>query len=265
VEAGEATGRVLKRNCNGPEAEKLPANPHGGFAQYAIAAQHMMIPIPQDVDFVTAAALPVASWTAWLMIHSKARVKSGETVVVTAGAGGVGGFAVQFAHLAGCRVIATSTAQNFQYLRSIGADETVDYTHEDVVARVQQLTHGRGADFWIELVGPESAASAFQALAFNGMLVSAVGSPNISTALKQGELFHRGQGLSHVITGGVYNADLKAQFQALEVGENVLELVRTKKVNVKISQIVPLQEIPASLERLQTGHISGKIVAKISD
>jgi len=129
------------------------------------------------------------------MIHSKARVKSGETVVVTAGAGGVGGFAVQFAHLAGCRVIATSTAQNFQYLRSIGADETVDYTHEDVVARVQQLTHGRGADFWIELVGPESAASAFQALAFNGMLVSAVGSPNISTALKQGELFHRGQGL----------------------------------------------------------------------
>ena len=160
------------------------------------------------------------------MVYNKARFRNGETIIVTAASGGVGGFAVQFARLAGlfvltaprimtqfdsvvhfdfysaflvmkgAHVIGTTSASNVDYVRSLGCDDVIDYKRESVTNSVRELTSGRGVDFWLDLVGGEQATEAFSAMAFNGLFITALGTPNVASMMQQGNLFMRGQGNS---------------------------------------------------------------------
>ena len=99
------------------------------------------IPLPDAIDFVTAAAFPLAFLTAWHMLHTRARLAERETVLVIAAGSGVGQAAVQLAKAAGARVIATAgSAAKLAMAKQIGADDVIDHHQEDVVARVRELT-----------------------------------------------------------------------------------------------------------------------------
>jgi NADPH:quinone reductase len=127
----------------------------GGYAQFAVAPVQSLIPLPEDLDFDQAAAIPLQGLTAYHCIKTSGALKEGESVLVHAAAGGVGTLSVQMAKLLGAgTVIATaSSEEKLELARSLGADVLIDYTGEDWPEQVREATEGKGADVILEMVG----------------------------------------------------------------------------------------------------------------
>jgi NADPH2:quinone reductase len=148
------------------------ALPHGGLARYALAASDDLFAAPDALDDVSAAALHIAYQTGWFALHRRAGLKAGETLLVTAAAGGVGSAAVQLGKAAGARVIGVvGGPQKIAYAERAGADAVIDRSAEDVVARVRELTGGRGVDVVFDPVGGDAFAAATKVIAFEGRIV----------------------------------------------------------------------------------------------
>ncbi len=172
-------------------------NPHGTFAEYATCPAHTLAALPASISFEDAAALPCAGLTAYQIIHRKFHLRQpashttstdattatnptnkSQSVFIAGAGGGVGTFAVQLAKAAGMRVLATCSAASEAYVRSLGADDLIDYTRDgDVAARVRTLTNGRGVEFAVDCVSSESATTALTALAWGGELACVSGAP----------------------------------------------------------------------------------------
>jgi NADPH2:quinone reductase len=127
----------------------------GAYAEYALASSQALIPIPDDLDFDTAAAIPLQGLTAYHILKTSGQLKEGESVLVHAAAGGVGTLAVQMAKLMGASpVIATASSQEkLDLAKDLGADVLIDYTEEDWPEKVREATGGNGADVVLEMVG----------------------------------------------------------------------------------------------------------------
>ncbi len=144
-----------------------------GYAEYAVAPAGNLIPIPEGLDFDTAAAIPLQGLTAYHVIKTSGQMAQGEAVLVHAAAGGVGTLAVQMAKLMGAGlVIATaSSGEKLDLARSLGADVLIDYTEEDWPEKVREATGGRGADIILEMVGGDFLDKNLQCLAPWGRMV----------------------------------------------------------------------------------------------
>jgi NADPH2:quinone reductase len=127
----------------------------GAYAEYALASSQALIPIPDDLDFDTAAAIPLQGLTAYHILKTSGQLQEGESVLVHAAAGGVGTLAVQMAKLMGSSpVIATASSQEkLDLAKDLGADVLIDYTEEDWPEKVREATGGNGADVVLEMVG----------------------------------------------------------------------------------------------------------------
>ncbi|MGZ4693635.1 MAG: NADPH:quinone oxidoreductase family protein, partial [Acidimicrobiales bacterium] len=173
----ETCGRVLVAPPGAPvepgqRVIALPALPHGGFAEQAVAAVTDVFAVPDGMDDVTAAALPVTYQTGWFGLYHRAGLHEGETVLVHAGAGGVGSAAIQLAKARGARVIATAGGPDKVALcRTLGADIAVDYRADDFVAVTNDATGGRGADVIYDSVGGDTFDRSRKCIAFEGRIV----------------------------------------------------------------------------------------------
>jgi NADPH:quinone reductase len=129
----------------------------GGYAQYAVAPTQNLIPLPEELDFDSAAAIPLQGLTAYHCIKTSGALKEGESVLVHAAAGGVGTLSVQMAKLLGAgTVIATaSSEEKLDLARSLGADVLIDYTEDNWPEKVREATGGKGADVILEMVGAD--------------------------------------------------------------------------------------------------------------
>ena len=156
-----------------PVGTRIVAFANGGYAEYAIAGANTVVPIPESLDFVHAAAFPVQGLTAYLTLRESAHLQSGESVLVHAAAGGVGTLAVQLARLMGAgKVIGTaSSEQKLDLVRRLGADAAINYTQEDWVEQVKQATADRGVDIILEVAGGSIAQQSLRCLAPFGRLV----------------------------------------------------------------------------------------------
>lgn len=127
----------------------------GAYAEYALAPSQALIPIPDGLDFDTAAAIPLQGLTAYHVLKTSGQLREGESVLVHAAAGGVGTLAVQMAKLMGASpVIATaSSREKLNLAKELGADVLIDYTKDDWPEEVRQATGGAGADVTLEMVG----------------------------------------------------------------------------------------------------------------
>nr|WP_312028398.1 NADP-dependent oxidoreductase [Mycolicibacterium farcinogenes] len=139
---------------------------HGAYAEYVVGPTRAFVPKPEKLDHVQAAALPLAGLTAWQALVDTARIQTGHRVLITAPAGGVGHLAVQIAKAHGAHVIGLSTADNANYVTSIGTDETIDYTTTDFSSALS------GLDVVFDLIGHEYPAKALDVLKPGGILVS---------------------------------------------------------------------------------------------
>ena len=145
----------------------------GGYADFAVAPAASLIPMPEGLGFEEAAAVPLQGLTAYHIIKTSGALKSGESVLVHAAAGGVGTLSVQMAKLLGAgRVIATaSSEEKLDLARSLGADVLINYTEEDWPGKVVEATDGDGADVILEMVGADFPEKNLQCLATFGRMV----------------------------------------------------------------------------------------------
>jgi NADPH:quinone reductase-like Zn-dependent oxidoreductase len=232
----------------------------GGFAEWTVTTSHTIAPLPQNLSFTEAAALPCSGFTAYQVLHRKLHIQSGQSILIQGGAGGVGGFAVQLAVLAGLHVIATCSPHNFEWVQNLGAAEVLDYNRPDLAERVREITNGRGVDAIVDTVSSASATAGLDLLAFGGGIACVAALPDFSH-LKS---FSKAISVHDVALGGAYFAgDRIAEEELAQIGRDFGKLVSSRKINPMIQEVISLEEIPDALVRLSQRHVRGKIVAQI--
>jgi NADPH:quinone reductase-like Zn-dependent oxidoreductase len=177
----EAVGTEVKSFKPG-DAVYGVTNPRfiGAYAEYAIASAGMIALKPKTIDDIEAASIPVIAVTAKQALFDQAGLKQGDTILIHGGAGNVGAYAVQLAHKAGLKVIATGSADDMEEIKRLGADHVIDHRASRFEDQVSQI------DAVIDLVGGETQARSFSVLKRGGKLVSAVSQPDQNLAAKHG-------------------------------------------------------------------------------
>ena len=144
----------------------------GGYAEYCAAPVPQCLPIPAGFDMVMAAAVPETFFTVWTNVFERGRLAAGETMLIHGGSGGIGTAAIQLAREHGARVFTTArNADKCKVCEELGAERAIDYTKEDFVAVVKQLTDGKGVDLVVDMVAGDYAARNIEVLAMEGRLV----------------------------------------------------------------------------------------------
>ena len=232
----------------------------GGFAEFAVTTAHTVARIPNGMSFVDAASLPCAGLTAYHALHRRLHVRAGQSILVHAGAGGVGGFAIQLAAHAGLKVLTTCSANNSDYVRDLGAEVAIDYHTENLKEVVLAATDGRGVDAILSSLGSERATQDLDLLAFNGGLACLLGLPNL-TRLRP---FTIAPSIHEVALGSAHlSGDKRAQEDLARMADELATLIIQGAVRLPPIEVIPWQELPAGLDRLADGHVRGKIVAQV--
>lgn len=209
----------------------------GTYAEYIVARESEVTAKPASLDFINAAALSVGALTSWQAIFEQAGLAAGQRILIHAASGGVGSMAVQLAKAKGAYVLATASARNADFVKSLGADEVIDYTNvkfEDAVKEV---------DVVFDLIGGETQARSLAVLKRGGFIVSAV-QPLDEEALKAYE---------------VRGAMVSAQPNAAQL-EEITALVEAGKVKTFVEKVLPLREAKEALSLSKQGRTRGKIV-----
>jgi NADPH:quinone reductase-like Zn-dependent oxidoreductase len=242
----EAVGFGVTTLAPGDEVYGMPWFPRaaGGHGEYVTAPARQFARKPASITMEQAAAVPLAGLTAWQTLFDAANITAGQRVLITAAAGGVGHFAVQFAHLHGAHVIATASERNHAWLTELGAERVIDYTRAQFEDEVQDI------DVVIDLVGGDTGVRSLRTLRPGGLLVA--------------------------IPGGV-SPELRAaaDTQAKNVTEFLVEPdgaalsrigahIDAGEVHIEIDQVLPLDEAGKAHELLAAGHTRGKIVLRVS-
>lgn len=217
------------------------ASVSGGLAEFAVVPAKACAPLPTALSPAEGAAIPTAGVTAWHALFSAAGLKAGETVLIHAGAGGVGGFAVQFARIAGARVIATASGDGLALARRLGADQVIDYRALDFATAVS------GVDVVLDLVGGETQTRSYSVLRPGGRLVSATMPPD--QALAQ----------AHGVAASIFYAKSYAD----RLGELVAAIV-DNKVEIVIDRQTSMSAFDEAWARQASGRARGKIVVSLS-
>ena len=238
----EAVGSQVGEVRPGDEVYTYFFGASGGFAEYAAAVASEVAPKPKSLSFAQAAALPVASITALMAIEETLRVQSGELVLVAGAAGAVGSLAVQFAKLAGARVIGTASGANADYVRGLGADEFVDYTQGDVAQQVRG-THPNGVDVGLDTVGGPSVELTAKTVRSGGRFADITGTDAKADPSIQA---------SHVWSEA-------SRERLIRIGE----LVDSGRLRLEIGQLFPLARARDALARVTSRHGRGKVVLEI--
>ncbi|GAA2635316.1 NADPH:quinone oxidoreductase family protein [Dactylosporangium fulvum] len=257
----EFSGRVLTGPGAGREVIGCPALPHGALGETVTVDAGLLVPRPAGIDPVTAAAIPVTYQTAWFCLE-RAGVSTGDTVLVHAGAGGVGVAATQLAVARGARVICTAggPAKTAVCLAN-GADVAIDYHAADFVRAVADATGGTGADVVIDPVGGDVFTRSLDCLAFEGRIVAVGAAAGPPPAVDPMSLVARNATLVGVSWGSAYPwkrpAEVAAAYEAL------FALHAAGTVRPPVNRVEPLDRAPAALADLAAGSSTGKIVVQI--
>jgi len=232
----------------------------GGLAEQTVAAATSTFPIPDSLDDAAAAALHVTYQTGHVALHRRARLQPGETLLVHAGAGGVGSAAIQLGVAAGARVVATAGGpEKVQVCRDLGADVAVDYRAGDFVAVVKEFTDGRGADVVYDPVGGDTFDRSTKCIAFEGRILIVGFTGGRFAVARTNHLLIKNYSVIGVYWG-LYG-DLRPDV-IRETHEALMALQRDGRIAPLVSRQIPMTEVPAALASLGSRGTVGKIVAR---
>ena len=234
--------KITKFKSGDPVFAYVSLDDSGGYAQYALVTEREAAPKPKSLTYVEAAAVPIVALTAWQALIDTAKLKAGQTVLIHGGSGGVGSFAIQIAKAHGAKVIATASTANQELLKQLGADVTIDYTKQNFENVAKEV------DIVLDSIGKDTLARSYEAVKKGGIIISLVARPDPAELEKHG------------IRGEALSVDPNSD----ELGE-IGKLIDDKKINVIVSQTLPLSEARKAQEQVATGHTRGKIVLKVAD
>ena len=214
----------------------------GGYAQFVVAKESEAAPKPKVLTYAQAAAVPAAASTSWQVLVDTAKLSAGQTVLIHGGSGGVGHFAIQLAKARGANVIATASTANQDFLKQMGADQTVDYTK----AKFENVA--KDVDVVLDTVGEDTLKRSYGVVKKGGIIVSIVDDPD-KAALD-----------AHGIRGISIRTDPNASTL-----EELTRLIDAKKTTPIVSQVLPLAEVAKAQGQIATHHTRGKIVLQVAD
>ena len=231
----------------------------GGYAERVAVPAGQLMPVPEGVDLVTAAALPEVAATVWSNVFMIAGLKPRDTLLVHGGAGGIGTFAIQLAHQLGARVLTTAgTEEKRAACLALGADVAIDYRGQDFVEVVAESTGERGADVILDNMGAKYLDRNLDALAIEGRLVI-IGMQGGTRAELDINKLLRKRGAIIATTLRSRPAEEKSAICA-SVVEHVWPLVAEGLVLPVVHGTMPLSEVAAAHALMESGEHSGKIL-----
>jgi NADPH:quinone reductase-like Zn-dependent oxidoreductase len=221
---------------------------NGAYAELVTVRAGELSSKPVGLDHPTAAAIPQCALAAWQALlaappgYVGADLRAGQTVLVHAAAGGVGTFAVQLAKWRGARVVGTCSARNMAYVRSLGADEVIDYSS----TRFEDVVHD--VDVVFDAVGGDTQDRSWRAVRPGGIVVSVAGPPSEEDAAKHGAR-----------AGYVFVQPITSDL------DQIAALVDAGTLRVEVSNVLPLSSAREAQELSRAGHVRGKIVLRVRD
>lgn len=235
----------------------------GGFAEKAVVKASATIPIPEAMDFNTAASFAVAYSTSHMALAHRAKIKSGETLLVFGSSGGVGLSALELGKSMGAKVIAcASTAEKLHLCAEHGADHLINYSQEDIRDRVKNITGGRGADVIIDPVGGKTFDAAMRAINWEGRLV-VIGFASGEPSQAPTNLIM----VKNISIMGFYWGSYCTKSPA-EVEKSMSQLLSMWQhggLQPHISRTFPMENAGEALALMMSRHSTGKMVLTIAE
>jgi NADPH2:quinone reductase len=230
---------------------------NGANAEYVAIDARSAARKPRNVDHATAAVLPLVSQTAWEALHLRARIHPGNTVLIHAGAGGVGHIAVQLAKLHGCRVITTAgREESIAFCRDVlRADEVIDYRKANVVERVKELTGGKGTPVTFDTVGGDVFLQSIDATAVNGHVVTILGA---NTGDRGQSLLYRNITIHYEFMGIPTACEIEPERPG-EILAGIARLVEAGLLTPRVAQRFPLERLAEGHAQVETSRTIGKV------
>lgn len=213
----------------------------GAYAEYLCVGESTIAKIPEDVDYITAAAIPTAGLTAYQLIMNALELKAGQTVLIHGAGGGVGSFAVQLAIWKKAKIIATASSADFEYLQKLGVTEIINFEKERFESRVKDV------DAVIDLIGGDTLEKSISLIKKGGVIATTVGPMNEKLIKERGI-----KGVSFMVK---QNSEDLVQLS---------NLVVKGIVRPRINEVIPLEEAKRAQDDLQLHHSKGKIILEVS-
>ncbi|MEC5212177.1 NADPH2:quinone reductase [Polaromonas sp. CG_9.5] len=230
----------------------------GGFATHTLAPAAQCMPLPPGFPFVDAAAFIMIYATSHHALVDRAQLKAGETVLVLGAAGGVGTSAIQIAKALGARVIAAaSTDEKCELCRSIGADDTINYSTQDLREALKTLTGGKGPDVIYDPVGGDLAEPAFRSIAWRGRYLVVGFAAGTIPALPLNLTLLKGASIVGVFWGGFAKNEPKANAAAMA---ELAQWYAQGKIKPVIDRTMPMAELKAAYAHMGSRGVKGKLV-----
>ncbi len=273
---------ILGNDCSGVVVEigtkvskfkigdEVYTRPHkdriGTFAEYIAAKVSAVAKKPKNISFEEAASIPLVGLTTWQALLERSSMKAGDKVFIPAGSGGVGTFAIQLAKYFGAYVITNTSTKNLEFVRSLGANEVIDYTKQDFSKQINNI------DIVFDTMGGETQKKAFSVLKAGGTLVSIVGPPTVE--------FVREVGLGLVIQSLAFLISFLTKLRAktknvhyiflfmLPDGKNlerIAQLIEDGSIKPVLDKIFKFDELKEALAYVETGRAKGKVVISLGD
>ncbi len=227
----------------------------GSYTEARLIPADRLIPLPSHVDDRTAAGVMLKGLTAQYLLRRTHAVRAGETILLHAAAGGVGLIACQWARHLGATVIGTvGTPEKAELARAHGCDHTIQYDREDFVARVREITGGRGVSVVYDSVGRSTFEGSLDCLAAQGLMVSFGQSSGSVPPLDLGVLAKKG---SLFLTRPTLATHIARREEMLSSAEELFDVLGSGAVQVEIGQTFPLQEAARAHRELEARKTTG--------
>ncbi len=235
----------------------------GNYAEYTVIHQDYAALKPHQLSMLEAAALPLAWITAWESLVDRVQLQADQTVLIHAGAGGVGHLAIQLAKNIGARVVVTvSHPDKSAFAQSLGANHCIDYTQTDFVQATLDWTQGQGVDVVFDTVGGETFCQSIAATRIYGKIVTLLEKACNEEAIKLAKL--RNVSLSYELMLTPLLQEMSAaRIAQRKMLEEANRMIKLGQLQVKVSQVFPLAKVAQAHQLIEAGHTLGKVVLTI--
>jgi NADPH2:quinone reductase len=233
-------------------------NANGSHAEKRVVPAAVTWPVPEGLDPAAAACIPVAFGTAQECLFTAANLTEGQTVLIHAGAGGVGMAAIQLANQAGATVFSTASSdEKLARLEPLGLDHGINYTSGNFVDRVNELTDGQGVDVVLDSVGGKNLVESIEALAYRGTLVSVGVAGRAGSGVEATSLWTKNNTLRGVYLGGALLSEYPRVHPMIS---GLIDRVASGELHVEIDRSFPLSEAAAAHAYLEGRNAFGRVV-----